>query len=361
LIAVLLSSVFVLLVIGLGELMSASSIRGLADASDRFFYLKRQMVGLGLGLIVLLACLRIPYQVYRKLAVPLFIASLVGLAAVKLVGLARNGSTRWLDLGFVTFQPSEISKVAVIIALAAAFEAKGDRLSNRHHFLMPIYKIVGSTALLIMLQPDLGTTLVVVAAAMAVILVSKAPIRYVLGMATIAIAAALLLAVGASYRMDRLTSFLDPWADPDGTGYQVIQGYYAMAEGGLVGVGLGASRARWSFLPNAHTDFIFAIVGEETGLIGALGVIALCLLIALCGWSITKRAPDRFGRMLAGGITAWLSFQALANVGGVLGVLPITGIVLPFVSYGATALITCLAGVGVLISIARQGVARSDP
>jgi cell division protein FtsW len=134
-----------------------------------------------------------------------------------------------------------------------------------------------------------------------------------------------------------------------------------MAEGGLVGVGLGASRARWSFLPNAHTDFIFAIVGEETGLIGALGVIALCLLIALCGWSITKRAPDRFGRMLAGGITAWLSFQALANVGGVLGVLPITGIVLPFVSYGATALITCLAGVGVLISIARQGVARSDP
>jgi len=185
--------------------------------------------------------------------------------------------------------------------------------------------------------------------------------RYVAGLATIAVAGALLLAIGASYRMERITSFLDPWADPSGTGYQVIQGYYAMAEGGLFGVGLGASRARWSYLPNAHTDFIFAIVGEETGLVGGLGVIALCLLIALSGWSIASRAADRFGRMVAAGITAWLSFQALANIGGVLGVLPITGIVLPFVSYGATALITCLAGVGVLISIARQGLVRSRP
>lgn len=361
LIAVLLAAVLVLLVIGLGELMSASSIRGLADASDQFYYFKRQMVGLAIGLVVLLAAIRIRYQAYKSLAMPLFLVSLAGLVAVKLIGLARNGSTRWLDLGFVTFQPSEISKIAVVVALSALFESKGNLLSNRHHFLMPIYKVVGSTALLIMLQPDLGTTLVVVAAAVAVMLVSRAPLRYVLGLAGIAVAAALLLAMGASYRMDRITSFLDPWADPAGTGYQVIQGYYAMAEGGLFGVGLGASRARWSFLPNAHTDFIFAIVGEETGFVGGLGVIAVCLFIALCGWSITSRAPDRFGRMVAGGITTWLSFQALANIGGVLGVLPITGIVLPFVSYGATALITSLAGVGVLISIARQGVARSDP
>jgi len=361
LISVLLAAVFVLLVIGLGELMSASSVRGLADAADQFFYFKRQMFGLVIGLFVLIAAVRIRYQVYRRFALPFFVISLGCLVAVKLVGLARNGSTRWLDLGFVTFQPSELSKLAVVIALAAMFESKGNLLDNRHHFLMPIYQIVGSTSLLIMLQPDLGTTLVVVAAAMAVILVSNAPMRYVAGLATIAVAGALLLAIGASYRMERITSFLDPWADPSGTGYQVIQGYYAMAEGGLFGVGLGASRARWSYLPNAHTDFIFAIVGEETGLVGGLGVIALCLLIALCGWSIASRAADRFGRMVAAGITAWLSFQALANIGGVLGVLPITGIVLPFVSYGATALITCLAGVGVLISIARQGLVRSRP
>ena len=274
LIAVLLASVSVLLVIGLGELMSASSIRGLTDASDQFYYFKRQMVGLAIGFGVLLATLRIRYQAYRRFAMPLFLVSVVGLVAVKLAGLARNGSTRWLDLGFVTFQPSEISKIAVVIALAATFELKGDRLGNRHHFLMPIYKIVGLTAALIMLQPDLGTTLVVVAAAMAVMLASRAPMRYVLGLLLVAVAAALVLAVGASYRLDRITSFLNPWADPAGTGYQVIQGYYAMAEGGLFGVGLGASRARWSFLPNAHTDFIFAIVGEETGLVGGLGVIA---------------------------------------------------------------------------------------
>jgi cell division protein FtsW len=361
LITVLMAAVFVLLVIGLGELMSASSLRGLADASDQFFYLKRQLIGLGLGMVLLLVAVRVPYQVYRRFAIVLFWLSIAGLVAVKLVGLARNGSTRWLDLGFVTFQPSEISKIAVVIALAATFELKGDRLDNRHHFLMPIYKIVGLTAILIMLQPDLGTTLVVVAAAMAVILVSRAPMRYVLGLAALAVGAALVLAVGASYRMERITSFLDPWADPAGTGYQVIQGYYALGEGGLFGVGLGASRARWSRLPNAHTDFIFAIVGEETGLVGGLGVIALCLLIALCGWSIASRAPDRFGRMVAAGITGWLSFQALANIGGVLGVLPITGIVLPFVSYGATALITCLAGVGVLVNIARQGVISTAP
>ncbi|HJU80822.1 MAG TPA: putative lipid II flippase FtsW [Acidimicrobiia bacterium] len=359
LIVVLASVVLVLLVIGLGELMSASSIRGIADASDRFFYLKRQLVGLGIGLVALLIVVRIPYQAYRRIAYPTFFISLVGLMAVFLTGVSRNGSRRWLDLGIVTFQPSEISKLAVIIALATIFEKKGSLLLDRGHFFAPIGLIVGSTALLIMLQPDLGTTLVVAAAALSVILVSRAPLRYVAVLGASSVAAALILAVSESYRADRITSFLDPWSDPNGTGYQVIQGFYALGTGGLFGVGLGASRSRWSILPNAHTDFIFAIIGEETGLVGALGVIALCLFIALCGWSIAARAPDRFGRMLAAGICGWLSFQALANIGGVLGVLPITGIVLPFVSYGATALITSLAAVGILINIARQG--RASP
>jgi cell division protein FtsW len=169
-----------------------------------------------------------------------------------------------------------------------------------------------------------------------------------------------VLSVTEGYRMERIDSFLDPWADPSGNGYQVIQGYYALGTGGLFGVGLGASRSRWSYLPNAHTDFIFAIIGEETGLVGAMMVIALCLVIALVGWSIASRAPDRFGRMVAAGITGWLSFQALTNIGGVLGVLPITGIVLPFVSFGSTALISCLAGVGVLVNIAQHGTEKGS-
>lgn len=355
---ILLAVVGVLLVIGLGETMSASSIRGLADAQDRFFYFKRQLFGLGVGLAAAIVASRIPYPVYRRLAMPFYFTS-VGLLVVVLVnGIVRHGSRRWLDLGFIAFQPSEISKLAVIIALAALMEKKGRLLSQTAHFAGPVVLTLALTGGLIMLEPDLGTTLVVAAAGLAVMLVSQAPLRFVVLLCAGAVVVGLLLSMTEGYRMDRIDSFLDPWADPAGTGYQVIQGYYALGTGGLFGVGLGASRARWSYLPNADTDFIFAIIGEETGLVGALMVIALYLVIALVGWSIALRASDGFGRMVAGGITGWLSIQALINIGGVLGLLPITGIVLPFVSYGSTALIVGLAAVGVLVNIARHGVAH---
>lgn len=355
---ILIAVVGVLLVIGMGETLSASSIRGLADASDRFYYFKRQMIGLGLGLIAAIAASRIPYRVYRTLAMPFYFTSVGMLVVVLISGLVRHGSRRWLDLGFVTFQPSEVSKLAVVIALAALMERKGRLLSQSGHFAGPVFLTLVLTGGLIILEPDLGTTLIVAAAGLAVMLVSHAPFRFVLLMCAGAVLVGLLLSMTEGYRMDRIDSFLDPWSDPAGTGYQVIQGYYALGTGGLFGVGLGASRARWSYLPNAHTDFIFAIIGEETGLIGALMVIILYLIIALVGWSITSRAPDGFGRMVAAGITGWFSIQALINIGGVLGMVPITGIVLPFVSYGSTALIVCMAAVGVLINIARHGVAR---
>lgn len=354
-ISVLVLTVVLLLILGMGELMSASSIRGLNEASDRFFYLKKQLVGLGLGLVVMVVLIRVPYQRFRPLAYPLLLLSTIGLVAVLVNGLSRNGSQRWLDLGLVTFQPSEISKLGVIIALAAVLERNSDRLEVNGFFFAPVLFIVGGTGLLIMLQPDLGTTLVVAAAAMSVVIVSRAPLSKVAVLGAGSVAAALVLSLTEGYRADRVTSFLDPWKDPTGDGYQVIQALYAMGNGGIDGVGLGASRSRWDILPNAHTDFIFAIVGEEMGLIGAAGIILLCMMLALCGWSIASRAPDRFGRMVAAGVTGWLSFQALANIGGVLGILPITGIVLPFVSYGATALISCLAAVGLLINIGRHG------
>ncbi|HKY49613.1 MAG TPA: putative lipid II flippase FtsW [Acidimicrobiia bacterium] len=358
--SILLVTVAVLLVMGLGEILSASSIRGIADAEDRFFYFKRQLIGLVVGVIAMVAIARIPYRAYLRLAMPFYLTSLGLLGAVWVAGLARNGSRRWLDLGFVTFQPSELSKLAVIIALAALLERKGNLVNQAGHFSGPLLLTVGLTCGFILLQPDLGTALVVAAAALAVTLVSRAPFKFVVGVCALAVVAGLVLSVTEGYRMDRIDSFLDPWADPSGNGYQVIQGYYALGTGGLFGVGLGASRARWSYLPNAHTDFIFAIIGEETGLVGAMMVIALCLVIALVGWSIASRAPDRFGRMVAAGITGWLSFQALTNIGGVLGVLPITGIVLPFVSFGSTALISCLAGVGVLVNIAQHGTEKGS-
>jgi cell division protein FtsW len=359
--SILLVTVVVLLVMGLGEILSASSIRGIADAEDRFFYFKRQLFGLGVGTVAMVLIARIPYRTYQRLAMPFFFTCLGLLVSVYFAGLARNGSRRWLDLGFVTFQPSELAKLGVIIALAALLERKGKLINQAGHFVGPILLTVGLACGMILLQPDLGTALVTAAAALAVILVSRAPFKFVVGICAVAVVAGLVLSVSEGYRMDRIDSFLDPWADPSGTGYQVIQGYYALGTGGLFGVGLGASRARWSYLPNAHTDFIFAIIGEETGLIGAMMVIALCMIIALVGWSIASRAPDRFGRMVAAGITGWLSFQALTNIGGVLGVLPITGIVLPFVSFGSTALISCMAGVGVLVNIAQHGTDKGSP
>jgi cell division protein FtsW len=212
--------------------------------------------------------------------------------------------------------------------------------------------------ILVIRQPDLGTLIVIGAAAMAVIIASDTPMKFVMVLGLLAVLASVYLAFEADYRASRIDAFLDPYEDPSGDGYQVIQGYYALGNGGIFGVGLGASRARWFYLPNAHTDFIFAIIGEETGLIGGLTVIGLFIALAVAGWVVAARAPDRFGRMVAAGITVWLSFQALVNIGGVLGVMPITGIALPFVSYGSTALAVSMGAVGILVNIAQSGVDR---
>jgi cell division protein FtsW len=186
-------------------------------------------------------------------------------------------------------------------------------------------------------------------------LTSTAPFRYVVGTGVIGGVIGAGLALSAEYRRDRILGFLDPWADAGGTGWQLIQSYYALGTGGMFGVGLGGSRARWFYLPNAHTDFIFAIIGEETGFVGASMVLALFALFAAAGWTVARRAPDAFGRMVAAGITAWITVQAIVNVGGVLGVMPITGITLPFVSYGGTSIAVAMAAAGVLVNIAHSG------
>jgi cell division protein FtsW len=193
---------------------------------------------------------------------------------------------------------------------------------------------------------------------MAVILASDVPMKFVLLLGVVAVLVTIVFAFDDGYREKRFDAFLDPYADPKGDGYQLIQGYYALGNGGVFGVGLGASRARWFYLPNAHTDFIFAIIGEETGLIGGLTVISLFVALAVAGWTVSSRAPDPFGRMLAAGITVWLSFQALVNIGGVLGVIPITGIALPFVSFGSTALAVAMGAIGILVNIAQSGVGQ---
>ncbi len=353
---VLLVILVVLVVIGLGATQSASSAIALDRSADRFYYFKRQLVGVGLGTLALLVTSRMPYRVYRKLAVPGFLATVGLLIAVLMVGERRGGATRWLEVSGFSFQPSELAKLSVVFVLAFLLERKHKLLARFSHFVVPVVATVGVFGVLIIRQPDLGTLIIIGAAAMAVVMTSDVPFRFVALVALAAVLVTTFLAFDMDYRTARIEGFLDPYADAKGNGYQLIQGYYALGNGGIFGVGLGASRARWFYLPNAHTDFIFAIIGEETGLVGGLTIIGLFVVLAVAGWVVASRAPDRFGRMLAVGITVWISFQALVNMGGVLGVVPITGIALPFVSFGSTALVVAMASVGILVNISQSGV-----
>ncbi|MCH7585856.1 MAG: cell division protein FtsW, partial [Acidobacteria bacterium] len=296
----------------------------------------------------------IPLRWWRKMAFPLFVATVGLLLAVLLVGVRSNGAQRWLQIGPITIQPSEIAKLTTILFLATIVSRRENSMNRIRDFFWPVAGSVGIVAFLVILQPDLGTTLLVAAGAFAVLFASAAPFPYIIGSALLGGSAALLAALVSPYRWARVTAFLDLQSDPLGSSYQAVQSLVALGTGGLWGVGLGASRARWSFLPNAHTDFVFSILGEESGLAGSLTVVFLFVLLTVAGTVIAHRAADRFGRLLAIGITTWIATQAIVNIGGVTGVLPITGVPLPFVSFGGTALVMSMIGVGVLVSIARH-------
>ena len=352
-------AVGLLLIIGLGAMRSASSVVGLELEGNGWAFFTRQLVAMAFGLVAMVVAARVPYNWYKKAAVPIFLVSIAGLLAVLLVGDRDYGSQRWIDLGFTEFQPSEFAKFATIVALAAVMAKKERKLEDVWHFVVPVVTIVGFTCLLIMLEPDLGTTLIVAAAAFAILVVSASPLRYVASAGAIGAVSAMLLAYVSDYRFARVTAFLNPYADELGDGYQVLQGLGALGTGGTFGVGLGASRTRWGWVPNAHTDFIFAIIGEEIGFAGGVVIIALFTMIAVLGLVVAFRAPDRFGRFLAVGITVWITTQAVVNIGGVVQAMPITGMPLPFISFGGTALVMAMGAAGVLLSIARRGVSTS--
>jgi len=354
----LLVPVAMLLIIGLGAMLSASSVVAIraTGGADNLLYFKRQLLWVGLGIAAFLFTLRVPYRVWSRLALPLYAASLVALVTTLVIGDTRGGATRWIELGPLTIQAAEFAKFATVALLATALAKKERWLNHLPHFAYPVVVILGLVGVLLLMQPDFGTLLIVLSASFAVMLASRAPLRYIAGLALLGTAIMTSLAFAAPYRIRRLTGFLDPFADPLDSGHQAIQSLVALGTGGWLGVGLGASRARWSFLPNAHTDFIFSIIGEETGFVGSMLVVALFTLLAVVGVRIAMKAPDRFGRLLAIGIVAWLTFQALINIGGVVAVLPITGVPLPFVSSGGNAMLVNLAAIGVLVNIARTPV-----
>lgn len=356
----LVAVVGVLNVIGLMMVLSASNVAALRDYGSSWFFFTRQAIWVAVGIVVMVVCARTDYRRWRALGLPL-----VGISAVLLllvlipgVGISVHGSSRWLGAGFIRMQPSELAKLAVLLFAAdllARRRDKGDLSSP----LKPVLVVVGLIAALVMKQPDMGTTLAIGTIVMALLFLVGVPLRTMVGLVAAAAGAAFVVGMVEPYRRARLMSFMDPFADGQNSGYQVVQSLVGLGSGQLTGVGLGASRAKWGFLPNAHTDFIFAVIGEEMGLLGAVVVVALFAAFAVIGVRTALRCPDTFGMLLAGGVTAWLVGQAIINISTVCGLLPVTGVPLPFVSLGGSSTVIAMAAVGLMVSVARRsGPAR---
>jgi cell division protein FtsW len=347
----------VMIGMGLVMILSASSVEAFKTYGSSFLFFRKQLVGAAMGLVALLGLSRFDYRRLRKLARPLFWLTLAGLVAALIpgIGVTGGGSSRWLTLGPVTVQPSELAKLALILVSAHVLERKGGFVGDIRELCIPVIPMTALACLLMVAQPDLGTTIITVSAVLTVLYLAGARIRHLGALFSLGTVAAAGLVLTQGYQRARFASYLHPWADPLKGGYQIIQGQIALGSGGWLGVGLGASRQKWSYVPNAHTDFIFAIIGEELGLIGTLLVLAAFGFFCYLGVRIAREAPDRFGFLVAGGITAWIGIQAVINIGAVTGMLPITGVPLPMVSFGGTSLVLTMAAIGILLSIARHG------
>ena len=349
---------FALVLLGLMMILSASFVSSYTNYGSSFRFFNRQLLWVALGIAAFIVFSRLDYKRLKGIGYLLILASIALLCAVLVpgIGITVGGSARWLGAGPLSFQPSEFAKIALILFAADVFSRKQESsLEDLPHTLLPMIPVLAVLAGLVMLQPDLGSTILIGAIGLGTILVAGAPLRYVGVIAGLGLAAASVAAVIDPERRSRVMSFLDPWKDALGDGYQTIQGLIAIGSGGWFGVGLGASRQKWNYVPNAHTDYIFAILAEEMGLLGSFVVLGLFVALAYLGLRTARRAPDRFGMLLAAGITIWIGVQAFVNIGVVTASLPMTGVPLPLVSFGGSSLVLTLLAAGVLTNIARQG------
>ncbi len=346
-----------LVVLGLVMILSASSVSAFAEYGSSFLFFKRQVIWAVVGLAGFFLVARIDYRRIKGAGYWLYALAVILLLAVEVpsLGVIAGGSARWLQLGSFSFQPSELAKLALVLFAADVFSRKEEKtLQDFMHTLLPMIPAFGFMAFLVMAQPDMGTTLVLAFIVMGLLFVAGAPMRYFVPMGVAGAALASFAAFHSPYRRARMLAFLNPWADPLHTGYQIIQSLIALGSGGWLGVGLGASRQKWSYVPNAHTDFIFSILGEEMGLLGTIVVLGMFAFLAYLGIRTARKAPDRFGMLIASGVTIWIAMQAVVNIGAVSAALPVTGVPLPLVSFGGTSLVVTLAAAGLLVSVARH-------
>ena len=357
----ILVAIVALAAIGILMVYSSSAMKAfLSKEADTFAIVGPQILWAAIGVVAMLVMMRVDYRWLRVVSVPVFLIALVGLVLVFVPGLNRvvGGSARWLVIGpLPAFHPAEFMKLALVIYLAHWFAKRGSAVRGFWSGTVPFLIIAGPAVVLVFKEPDLGTTTVLAATALTMFFVAGANLLHLVALGAVAVP--VVLAAMRDYQADRITAWLNPWDDRSGLGFHSVQGFFALALGGLLGAGLGESRlAGGLFLPNASNDFIFAIIGEEFGLLGAGLVIVLFLAFGYLGIRTALGAPDTFGALLAAGITAWICIQAFINMAVVVGLIPVTGIPLPFVSAGGSSLIISFAALGILLSVSRETVEK---
>jgi cell division protein FtsW len=348
--------VAVLCIFGLVMVGSASPLISLQLYGSTWSILIRQSMYMGAGACALLVCARLDYAFWRRIRGVLVVVTM-GLLVVVLVphlGVSAGGSSRWIGVGMLQLQPSELMKLALAVFAADLLTRRADPDTDPKMVIVPVLAVLGISGVLILKQPDMGTALVLSCIAFGILFMGGVPLGPIMKILGAFAGLALVVGLADPYRRDRILSFLNPSANRSGTGYQVWQSLIGLGSGHVFGLGLGGGHEKYGTLPNAHTDFIFSVVGEELGLVGGVVLLSLFFGLAWFGLRAATRAPDRFGSLLAVGITTWIASQAIINVGAVIGVLPVTGIPLPFISYGGSSLIITMAAVGVLLNIAAK-------
>ncbi|NFO30342.1 stage V sporulation protein E [Clostridium botulinum] len=347
-------SVVLLLAVGVVMVYSASSYYAMFKNNDSMYFLKRQLVWAVLGIIVLCTTMSIDYHKIKKYTLWLMIGCIPLLLVVFLFP-GVNGAQRWIQIGPMSFQPSELAKYVVVLFLAKGIEMKGDGIKNFSTGIVPYLFVSGIYAALVLAEKNLSIASVIMIVTFIVLFSAGGRIKHLFGIvAPLMVSAAVLFTVGEPYRRARMLNFVDPWKDPTGNGYQLIQSFYALGAGGITGLGLGQSRQKTLYMPEPHNDFIFAIIGEELGLIGCLCIITLFVVFIWRGIKVAMSAKDTYGTLLAIGITSVVAVQSLINIAVVTGSMPVTGVPLPFISYGGTSLVINMAAMGVLLNISRQ-------
>lgn len=351
----LLTTIVILLIVGLLLVYSSSHIWAEYKYDDSIFFLKRQLLFVGAGLVGMYIFMKIPYHFWSKHALWILLAcfTLLLLVLVPGVGIVRGGARSWIGIGAFSIQPSEFVKLGLIIFIARMLARYPKNITKLKKGFLPLTGLIFMSFGLIMLQPDLGTGVVLVTTCMVMMYVAGARISHFMTLAMIGVIGFVGLILSAPYRLQRVTSFLNPWEDPLGDGFQIIQSLFAIGPGGLFGVGYGNSLQKYFYLPEPQTDFIFSILGEEFGFIGGIVMLSLFFILFWRGCRVAMYAPDEFGKNVALGITAMLTIQVMINISVVIGLIPVTGITLPFLSYGGSSLTLALCSVGVLLNISR--------